>query len=303
MSQDDTTQGGSLDLLLDTICNTFGGVLFISMLVVVLLNLTGHQVAIEPPSEAAQADLVEWRQRLTESNEEMKRLQTAFEDQEQIEDLVLEPGLKQLVEQLEVSEETRQNLLQGKNAELEEIGKSQTDINTAAQELKDLDVAMARARDKLDLIEQELAREIEKRTRAAKLPTPRVTTKAEVPFFLMKGRLTAYAKRDPEGNLVPNSAEYEERKDAAGKTYVQPKAGAGTAVDPAGRNRAALAGKLGAFDPNKHYLAIFVWPDSFEHFGVVRDLMVDKRFEYRLVPFPENGKIYIGAAEGDVIVF
>ena len=80
-------------------------------------------------------------------------------------------------------------------------------------------------------------------------------------------------------------------------------AGSGTAVDPAGRNRAALAGKLSAFDPNKHYLAIFVWPDSFEHFGVIRDLMVDKRFEYRLVPFPADGKIYIGTAEGDVIVF
>lgn len=303
MSKDDTSQSGSLDLLLDTICNTFGGVLFISMLVVVLLNMTGHQVAIEPPSEAAQADLVEWRQNLTESNQEMQKLQRALEDQRQIEDAVLDPGLKQLVEQLEESEETHQDLLQDKNAELEAIGKSQTDINTAAQELKDLEMAMARARGKLDLIERELAREIEKRTRAAKLPTPRVTTKAEVAFFLREGRLTAYAKRDPEGNLVPNSAEYEEKRDAAGKPYVVPKAGAGTAVDPAGRNRAALAGKLGSFDPDKHYLAIFVWPDSFEHFGVVRDLMVEKQFEYRLVPFPADGKIYIGAAEGDVIVF
>ena len=30
----------SLELLLDTICNTFGGVLFISILVVIMVNLS-----------------------------------------------------------------------------------------------------------------------------------------------------------------------------------------------------------------------------------------------------------------------
>jgi len=77
----------------------------------------------------------------------------------------------------------------------------------------------------------------------------------------------------------------------------------GTGETPVAPSLPALAGKLDAFDPDKHYLAIFVWPDSFEHFGVIRDLMVQKHFEYRLVPFPADGKIYIGPAEGDVIVF
>ena len=35
---------GSLELLLDTICNTFGGILFISLLVVILLNTTSEKI-------------------------------------------------------------------------------------------------------------------------------------------------------------------------------------------------------------------------------------------------------------------
>lgn len=37
-----TTSADSLELLLDTICNTFGGVLFIAILVVILLRMTGE---------------------------------------------------------------------------------------------------------------------------------------------------------------------------------------------------------------------------------------------------------------------
>ena len=40
MSRKPNDDDGSLELLLDTICNTFGGVLFISILVILLLNLS-----------------------------------------------------------------------------------------------------------------------------------------------------------------------------------------------------------------------------------------------------------------------
>jgi hypothetical protein len=48
----------SLELLLDTICNTFGGVLFIAMMVVLLLQQTSKDVPPPtplPPAEELQA--------------------------------------------------------------------------------------------------------------------------------------------------------------------------------------------------------------------------------------------------------
>ena len=50
MSRRRTRKQDSLELLLDTICNTFGGVLFIAILVVMLLQQTGGAPAIRAPA-------------------------------------------------------------------------------------------------------------------------------------------------------------------------------------------------------------------------------------------------------------
>ena len=75
---------GSLELLLDTICNTFGGVLFISILVVILLNMSSKQAETTPPTDAARAELIEAQARLSKTNDELEQLLTAIQTQEQI---------------------------------------------------------------------------------------------------------------------------------------------------------------------------------------------------------------------------
>ncbi len=74
MTQRNSSDDGSLDLLLDTICNTFGGVLFISLLVVILLNMSSNEAASTPPEEATQAELSNWESRLAQANREVERL-------------------------------------------------------------------------------------------------------------------------------------------------------------------------------------------------------------------------------------
>ncbi len=49
----------STELLLDTICNTFGGILFISLLVVILVNTSGESSRIELVDDAATLELME----------------------------------------------------------------------------------------------------------------------------------------------------------------------------------------------------------------------------------------------------
>lgn len=297
MSRRKENQVGSLELLLDTICNTFGGVLFISMLVVVLLNMTSRRVALEPPTEAAQAELIECQQELAESRHEMTRLQTAVKQQGKIADQILEPDLEDLARQLADRRDTRDRLAQSKDRSLEEISQSQVEVNKIARELKKLDDQMRQARQKLAHIDRRLQEEINSRTRTAKLPTPRTTTKIEVPLFLCGGRLSSYAKRGPDGSLVPNPAECQEKKDANNQPYIEPTSGAGTPVDPKGDAGGAVAARLSAFDKDQHYLAVFVSPNSFGHFATVRNVMVRLQFGYRLVPFPEGLKIYLGAAD------
>ena len=64
MSRRAEDDGGSLELLLDTICNTFGGIVFISILVVMLLNFTQEETLPRPPDPELQREVAAWRQRL-----------------------------------------------------------------------------------------------------------------------------------------------------------------------------------------------------------------------------------------------
>ena len=51
MSRKAAPVGDSLDLLLDTICNTFGGILFIAMLVVILTSQISRDAAPSAPAQ------------------------------------------------------------------------------------------------------------------------------------------------------------------------------------------------------------------------------------------------------------
>jgi hypothetical protein len=150
--------------------------------------------------------------------------------------------------------------------------------------------------------EEKLEQEIEARSRAAELPKVRPTTKREVVLFLREGRLCSYARSDRNGNLVLNRREVIERLDATQRAYIEPRPRTGISIDLEDDNTEKIDERLDQFASDLHYLAIFVWPDSFEHFVLVKDRMVSRQFEYRLIPFPADAKIYFGANEQRVLV-
>jgi hypothetical protein len=302
MRSHDSSQDSSLELLLDTICNTFGGVLFISLLVVILLNMTSKEVALEPASEASETELVELQQELTETNREMNQLQGALQTQQRTEAQILDPELEELVQDLKVNQQSCDAMIDAKNTHLEQTGQSQIEINKIARELRELDNAMARAEVSLAAAKRQREKEVEDRTRNSELPTPSRTEKSQVPVFLKAGRLCFYAKCNSAGDLVPNPAEVKEVRDGGG-VFIEPKPNTGIQVSLTGDNDSAIEDRLGEFDKDRYYLSIFVWPDSFEHFSMVRNIVLHKGFDYGLNPFPEDGKVRVGNTPTEEEVF
>lgn len=125
---------------------------------------------------------------------------------------------------------------------------------------------------------------------AARLPKLRPTNRTEIAFFLRAGRLTSYVKKGTDGTLSPNSTEVLSST-TAGRQFVEPKPGSGIAINPANESNGPLARVISDFDRNKHYLAVFVWPDSFEHFAPIRDALVRGQYEYRLVVLSAEDKV------------
>ncbi len=302
MNHSEETRSGSLELLLDTICNTFGGILFISILVVVLLNMVKRQIAIEAPKPSAQLEMLSLKRRLSTLQQELATLRTMARQQEDLRDMIVSPELEALAEQLKVSEETSRELVSRANRVLLDTCESQAEVNRIATALKGTADGLRKAKEELARVETELRGEIQARTRTAKLPVPRDTFKDEVALFLKEGRLTCYAKVGPGGGLTPNTQECEEKADRKGR-YAEPRDGAGTPVDLGGGAAERLSAQLAHYDPDRCYLAVAVWPDSFAHFGVVRNLMVQLHFEYRLIPMEKDARIYFGPITGDVKVF
>ena len=77
------------------------------------------------------------------------------------------------------------------------------------------------------------------------------------------------------------------------REFVDPKIGEGALVNRTGTNN-AIRQKLSQFDPKVYYVQIFVWHDSFKDFVMIRKILVNRRFEYALIPMPKGRRVSIG---------
>ena len=79
---------GSLDLLLDTICNTFGGILLIALLVVIMLTETSKSTSESETKEQSAVELVKnenMRQELTQKLESLILANAQFNENFEVE--------------------------------------------------------------------------------------------------------------------------------------------------------------------------------------------------------------------------
>jgi replicative DNA helicase len=294
---------GSLELLLDTICNTFGGVLFISILVIVLLNMTSTQASLEPPTKEAQAALNQTTRRLELNRGEIERLHRALEEYKKIEKLIDEPALREMLAQHEALSKKKETLQTLRDMNLEKLGKTQEEINKIAQDLSDLQKALRLAQEKHAQLKRALEVETAARMQTVELPQPRATTKIQVPIFLRDGRMTCLFKKDPQGGLTLNLDDCAQSQGPGGENFVEPKPSAGFVINTQGGTQDTLRRQLTAFDHEKHFLAIFVWPDSFPQFTELRNRIVADKFEYSLEILREGEKVHASTQQNSVIVF
>jgi hypothetical protein len=295
MSRKKSGNFDSLDLLLDTICNLFGGVLFIAMLVIVLLNLTGEQAAVQAPDSAAIEKLTSAQIELADSQAELDSLRRAARENEELAKRFADPRVRDLLTQSTKKHSSLASVTATHQTNLLEAGKKQDDVNRIATAMQAMQEALDKIKKQLAAVDQQLKQEQQLRTRTVKLPRQKVTSKEQIAYLLKGGRLYAYTRRDSSGAVTRESGDTAETT-SGGITYLEPVPGGGTPVNPAGDTSGTVAARLAGWDPNQHFIAICVWPDSFEHFPVVRQILVEDGFEYQLQPFPADGKVSLGAS-------
>ena len=273
----DATSG--LDLFLDAICNTFGGIVFISMLVVVLINATNVS-SVEDPTATPPPDPTR--------NEELRREQAALDRQirrlEETAEIVrdsadLTRSLGRIKEERNITGRLRSEL----DDVTQRLAETNAETDRITEERRRKSETRTAKRKELDILKTRLAQEIAARTKRLAIPFEKATSLTEKPFFLKDGR---FAELSPETiERVPGG--------------LRPKSGAGTAVSQS-TPPAVVEKVFSAHDPKSHYIAVALWEDSFDRWPVVQRALRRKGFSYRLLLLSKDEVVRTGGTGGKV---
>jgi len=292
MSRRKRQSESSLELLLDTICNTFGGVLFLSILIVVLLQMSGRSNSSTTAPDVSSADLAALEQRHTEVSSALESLQAAAAEQRALADQFAKPENVRLLNDLRSLEDRRDSLRSRRSASVSHIGQLQQRIEGTNADLRGLDAKLADLHLRVENAERSLKDEIAKRTTAAQLPRQHATVKREVGILVRYGRLYLWHRYDGQGNRMGvNTDDMVVVKDHGSYLETTPKPFAGVPLDIATDQGNQIRLKLSIFDPRTVYVAVVIWDDSFEQFQSLKKVLIERGFEYRLMPISEGESV------------
>lgn len=317
----------SLELLLDTITNTFGGILFLAILVSLMLRSSGvpqdgDAQRGEPMSTAEQADL---EVRLEDLRDMVERLQRTTKLAEPFAPPVPSGTGDDIPDLLgtlasKIDERARVTLataeLQRKTSEAE-AEMNRIKEKTAAAMATQAAERESRARETVEMVEAATERHVTtaKRQQAAEaaaaslaglridlddaaepavieqtagLPELKETNKQQVALYVRFGRLfIMHAWRNGQ-RAGPNPAQFVVFP--GNPPVARPKPETGVPI-----NRRSVGTEIGklrqTFPPARWCVAVVVFADSFAEFQLLKKAIVDAGYEYNPIPLEADGSV------------
>jgi hypothetical protein len=258
----------AFELFLDTASNAFGGVVFISLLVCILLQLTGTAGRVQEITHDPNVAIF----------------------QQQVEDLTGEVAKLLAIRGTQA-------------AELDKARKEREARGTIEVKFADLLANKERKAEELSKLEEENKKlDAEPRPRPPKRHvgggTAQATTKKQVPVMLSAGRMCFLHKYDDRGEpLGINESQVEGKGvvQATGVRFFSPRPGIGLKVEDTPGFDARLMQLLKNFSGQRHTIAVAVWPDSYREFEVLRKKISGKDFGYFLLLMKEGEPVGVSA--------
>lgn len=300
----------SLELLLDTICNTFGGVLFLAMLVSLLLAQTQRtraaaQAAAPQKPALSPADLKTLERRAERVAAEAARVEGLINDLRRTTQRFAAPDAEAILAEL-AELDARNAGLEGRRAavltatadsqaaaaraatiarqesEREEAARATADA--ARRRVEDASRVRAALSRSAESIQSKLAAATTIVT-AGKAPREKQTTRREVAVMLKYGRLYLmhrYTSHDRTVNVADFAVE---SGTDFNRARPRPTAGIDLATPGAAGRVATL---FEAFPRDRWHACLVVHPDSFAEFLALKTWLVGHGYQYRLFPSAES---------------
>lgn len=282
-----TNTTDSLELLLDTICNTFGGILFIALLVVILLQLAGDGTpSAAKTSTVSPVEFAELQREMQSLHAELQQLREVRQVQERQLAVFAPDELQDLAADRSAAQTRRDQLLTQREQALHALAETAGDLVELRSELDQRRDDLAAARARVGDLQQELERGRARRTQ--ELRTPIVTAEAsrrEVAVVVQYGRLyLVHAYGSTGFRSGPNLDDFIVLREEVGGIRVTPNPVAGVPLDDSPECREAVLARLRRFPAQAYYIAVVVRPDSYGDFRWLREALQAAGYSYRLMP-------------------
>lgn len=289
MSRRFKAQSESLDLLLDTICNAFGGIIFIACLITLLVRET--DTGPNPALEEARSGIV--ARALDTAKAELERLKFLIASQEE---------KKGPSEGMAEEVEKRRIVVTDLRTEAEKVSRElPKDTTGALQEMiahsqplrknfEEMELVVAKQETHLKDLREQLAATERGRTAAlhkskqnVRLPLEKGSSKKQFSVILKYHRV--YHVRDTAGlkNTTDINFEGDEIRPRDGKGAILPK------------DRATLLAQLSAIHRDQEFVVVVIYPDSHDiwrdYFQLVH---VEAGLEYGLMFFSQDQIVRFG---------
>ena len=285
MSRRRSPAPSSLDLLLDAICNTFGCIVLLAIIIVVLLQ---HTTVLDPAgdghnSRAEWLELVGRRDSAISERDRLRQILHRFSEHMPLSSA----DIDKLSHRLHTLTARLHELLGKKQQAEAAFADLQRQVARIEHKKQQLDKELQSEEAELEKIAIALKAEQSRRAQSTRLPYERPTEKNHIALVVRFDRLYVWHKYDWRGNrLGLNTDDFVVVEELPLEIRVAPKPYAGLPI--AKGSEKAIENCLRRFDPRRQAFDIAIWEDSFDSFQLLKQVMVELGFEYRLLLMAEG---------------
>jgi hypothetical protein len=280
----------SLELLLDTICNTFGAVIFISILLSLLVRESGVREGIASLPEEVSAVIAARNQEIAQAKARQVALELQLAQQQDVLDRFASAESKGLANEILAATDNQVQLLEQKTDVVDGMTQDESQSLTMEATMKQQAQKLQQTQQQHKALLQEMQQATTLSSRTARIPRIRRTEKFGLAYMLHEGRL--YRATTPNGEIDETDCV---RTEAGGMTRIAPRANSGMAVPEesiAAQGHAVERHKLQArferIDKARQFVRLFVSRDSFAQFITVKDALIEQGLEYEVILFSDG---------------
>jgi len=278
----------SLELLLDTICNTFATVIFISMLASILARNSAPVAASIEETTKAMTETFARQRELSELQRRQQVLQQQLAQQAELLNRFGSAESVALATQIHQDSESQAQMSSQKTQAAEAIVLTERERLTLEQSIQQLLKQLDDEKRKQKQAENDLRELQTKDGHTAEVRRVHETTKFGFTFALDNGRLySVHTSEDPDADMMDLMLNRDDCEviDTAGQTTIKPQPAAGVLIrgSVSAKNDAKL--KLQGVS-KKFVIRLFVAKDSFAEFLPVKEAISDLGLEYAIEIMP-----------------